>query len=139
MALIDEQRHRMIRQAVLRHPDRVGDASAALWRSLALHLCAIIGNHGFTLLYERSVHQLAASQPWLANQPPPLGEPAFAELQRRLQQQDSATAGEASVALLTTFLETLTLLIGELVTASILRAAWGDDTINHDAGTEFKA
>ena len=35
------------------------------------------------------------------------------------------------------FIDTLIILIGELLTNSILRTAWGDDVVN-DAGTEHR-
>ncbi len=137
MALNDEQRHSMIREAVLRQPDRVADTSVALWRKLAEPLCTVIGPHGFACLYGCSVHQLAGASPWLADQPAPLAAPAFAALYQRLQQQDLAAAGPASIALLSTCIDTLSLLIGEAVTSSFVHAAWGHGTLNHTV-TELK-
>lgn len=135
MALNDEQRHRTIQRMVLRDPARVADTSAALWLSLELQLSAIIGERGFISLYARSVHQASQAYPWLADQAPPLGAAPFSELQQRLQTRGMPEAGQASIALLSIFIDTLTLLIGELVTTSILRAAWGDDTVS-PAGSE---
>lgn len=130
MALIDTQWHRKIESAVLRDPARVPEASAALWRDLAHHLIAIIGERGFDALYARCLHQVGGAYPWLAESDQDLPPAAVSLLQQRLQAQAMPAAGQASIALLCTFIDTLTLLIGELVTSSILRAAWGDDTVN---------
>jgi hypothetical protein len=135
MALIDEWRHGMLERLVLRDPARVAEASAELWRSLELRLSAIIGERGFVALFARSVHQASRDYPWLAGQPSPLAAVPFGELQERLQAQGMPDAGQGSIALFNIFIDTLTLLIGELVTTSILRAAWGDDTVS-PAGTE---
>ncbi len=135
MALIDERRQGMIERMVLRDPARVADTSAELWRSLELHLSAIVGERGFVSLYARSVHQASRDYPWLAGQPSPLAAVPFGELQQRLQEQAMPDAAQGSIALLCIFIDTLNLLIGELVTTSILRAAWGDDTVS-PAGTE---
>jgi hypothetical protein len=130
MALSDKHWHRMIQIAVLRDPARVPEASAVLWRDLAHHLTGIIGERGFDALYVRSLHQASVAYPWLAEPEQDQGAATYAQLQRRLQAQAMPAAGQASIALLCTFIDTLTLLIGELVTSSILRAAWGDDTVN---------
>jgi hypothetical protein len=135
MALIDERRHGMLERMVLRDPARVAEASAELWRRLELQLSAIIGERGFVALFARSVHQASRDYPWLAGQPSPLAAVPFGELQERLQAQGMPDAGQGSIALFNIFIDTLTLLIGELVTTSILRAAWGDDTVS-PAGTE---
>lgn len=129
-ALIEKHWHRMIRIAVSRDPARVPETSAALWRDLARHLTAIIGERGFDALYARSLHQVGATYPWLTGPGQEDGKASFSQLRQRLQEQAMPAAGQASIALLCTFIDTLTLLIGELVTSSILRAAWGDDTVN---------
>ncbi|WP_373991931.1 hypothetical protein [Duganella sp. BuS-21] len=135
MALINEQRHRTIQRKVLAEPARVAEISAALWATLAQQLSGIIGERGFGTLYARSVHQASQTYPWLAAPASPLGAAPFTELQQRLQMRGMPESGEASIALLSIFIDTLTLLIGELVTTSILRAAWGDDTLS-PAGSE---
>ncbi|MHA4871120.1 hypothetical protein ACXZ1M_25875 [Duganella sp. PWIR1] len=135
MALNDEQRYRTIQRKVLCEPARVAEVSVALWIQLELQLSAIIGERGFITLYARSVHQASQTYPWLADQASPLGAAPFTELQQRLQARGMPESGEASIALLSIFIDTLTLLIGELVTTSILRAAWGDDTLS-PAGSE---
>jgi len=48
----------------------------------------------------------------------------FADLKKFLAAQDATNSGEASAALLITFIDILALLIGELLTSIILRLAW---------------
>ena len=125
----------MIRHMVLRDPERALAASIELWRTLALHLTAIIGEGGFESMYARSLHKASVRYPWLAS--PVAGPPdvIFSDLSRRLQERGMPEAGQASAALLTIFIDTLIVLIGQPVTTSILRAAWGDDAVDN-AGTE---
>lgn len=121
----------MIRTAVMQRPDAVVDVSILLWERLARELVSIIGNRGFQSLYKRSIGLTVAAFPWL--EPCTLTPPnvsGFAELKQCLAAQDSSNAGEANTALLITFINILALLIGELLTSSILRSAWGDDALN---------
>ncbi|WGG48849.1 hypothetical protein [Rugamonas sp. DEMB1] len=131
MATNEEQRHRMIERLVGRPAAAPLDACVALWQGLALQLNAIIGEGGFESLYNRSAHLARRAHPWLA----PSAGRDFGALRDSLAQQDAGQAGEACSALLIFFTDTLILLIGELLTTSILRAAWGDDAVN-TAGKE---
>ena len=126
----------MISQAVRRVPGSDDDVDLRLWDNLALELRVIIGERGFESLYARSLHHAAAASPWLATQPPQSGDP-FALLTSRLKQRPAAEAQVASAALLNIFIDTLIILIGELLTYSILRKAWGDDVVNQ-AATEHR-
>jgi hypothetical protein len=136
MATSDHQRHTMIGQAVRRLPNADADADILLWESLATELRAIIGEGGFDSLYARSLHQAAASFPWLAA-PPQADGNAFRLLALRLKAQEAAAAQAANATLLTIFIDTLIILIGELLTDSILRKAWGEDVVNQ-AGQEHR-
>ncbi len=126
----------MISQAVRRVPGSDDDVDLRLWDNLALELRVIIGERGFESLYARSLHHAAAALPWLATQPPQSGDP-FTLLTSRLKQRPAAEAQVASAALLNIFIDTLIILIGELLTYSILRKAWGDDVVNQ-AATEHR-
>lgn len=127
MATIDAQRHQIIRMAVLQRPEAMLDVTIGLWGRLAADLISIIGEGGFQSLYARSVHLTSVSFPWLAlNHPSQPTDSRFAGLRTSLEGRDFTEASEASIALLTTFIDILTLLIGELLTTSILRSAWGD-------------
>lgn len=132
-------RHQLIDRAVQQPPDGatgVPATSALRWRQLARQLCPVIGDAGFMALYLRSLHVARNQYDWLPRHEALPAEAAFAQLEQALQTQDATSAGHASTALLRIFIDTLILLIGELLTTSILREAWGDDVENH-AGTEL--
>jgi hypothetical protein len=130
MTTLSVKHQKMIRRALLQWPDAIPDGTVDLWERLAFVLVSIIGEGGFQSLYSRSVHLANAKFPWL--QPSLPSQPAdsrFSSLKASLEGQDSTVASEASVALLITFIDILTLLIGEQLTTSILRSAWGDDAV----------
>jgi len=130
MAMTDQQRHRMIERAVRPLSQVHADASIVLWERLAVELTVIIGERGFSSLYARSLNQAALQYGWLAPHPPKALSDAFTSLASSLKARAPAEAQAASGAMLNTFIDTLIILIGELVTNSILRSAWGDDVVN---------
>ncbi|MFC7297754.1 hypothetical protein [Herminiimonas aquatilis] len=131
MTTIRPQRDQMIRAAVMQRPDAIAEVSIHLWEKLARELVSIIGEGGFQSLYNRSLHLVGATFPWLEiNSSLPQNSSGFADLKECLAGQDSTNASEASAALLITFIDILALLIGELLTSSILRLAWGDDVLD---------
>ena len=131
MATIDAQRHQMIRRAVLQRPEAILDVTIDLWGRLASELVSIIGEGGFQSLYSRSIHLTSATFPWMErNLPSQKTDSRFAGLKMSLEGRDFTEAGEGSITLLITFIDILTMLIGELLTTSILRSAWGDDALN---------
>lgn len=112
----------------MRRPDAVPDTSVQLWEQLSTELILLIGEGGFQALYERSVHLAKETFPWLvASVPPQVGDTRFASLKFRLAGRNRTEASEASIALLITFIDIVANLIGEILTTSILRSAWGDD------------
>ncbi|MFA9218755.1 MAG: hypothetical protein ACEQSK_16855 [Sphingomonadaceae bacterium] len=120
----NDERHLMIARHVMRHPQSMRADTIVLWERLAGELCAIIGQSGFETLYARSVHVVRIQYPWLA-----LGsDPRFERLRASLDGQTLELAGQASIALLTTFTDTLIQLIGASLTTAILQSAWGQDT-----------
>ncbi len=120
-----------------RHTDKVADAAIDSWEKLATEIISIVGEGGFNSLYARSVFLAQSTFPWLAaSSLAPTGH-RFAELKKRLTEQTPAQAGAANRLLLITFTDILASLIGEQLTTSILRSAWGDDASNK-AGKEFK-
>lgn len=138
MATVHEQRQRMIEHALLRDPGAVAEVSIRLWQQLAVALNQIIGERGVESLYARSLHQSQKQFAWLTLQAPQAQETmstAMSTLRGDLQGQPVLQACSASTAMLTHFITTLVLLIGELLTNSILRQAWGDEVVQH-AGTE---
>ena len=120
----DEERHQMIERNVMRHPETATADTILLWERLAIELVGIIGHSGFDSLYTRSIHLVRVQHPWLAEG----GDPRFDKLRASLEEQEPSPAGAASIALLTTFTDTLIQLIGASLTTTILRSAWSQDT-----------
>ncbi len=115
----------------MQRPQAIAGVSIRLWEMLAGELVSIIGEGGFQSLYKRSIHLNSEAFPWMvAAVPSQQADSRFAELKTCLDAQDATEAGEASTALLITFIDILALLIGELLTSSILRSAWGDDALD---------
>lgn len=137
MVLSEQQRHQMIERAVRSLPAADAEVGVMLWESLAAELSVIIGQRGFESLYSRSLYRAGAHYAWLARQPPQASADGFKLLASALKMREPAEAQAASAALLNIFVDTLIILIGELLTNSILRTAWGDDVVN-DAGTEHR-
>ncbi len=108
------------------------------WRRLSLALSAIIGEHGFASLYARCLHQTASAFPWITQSSPQPAESAFVRLAADLHARTDSEAAAACDALLTIFIDTLIVLLGELLTNRILRAAWDDDVADA-AGPEQQA
>ena len=99
------------------------------WEKLADEIISVVGETGFASLYERSVHLAQSTFPWLpsASSPPQSHQGhRFVELGVRLADQTPAHACAAHSLLLTIFTDILVSLIGEQLTSSILRAAWGN-------------
>lgn len=119
----------------MQRPEAILDVTISLWERLAIELSSLIGERGFQSLYARSVHLASATFPWIA--PNPLTQQQtdsrFAGLRDCLEARDLIEISEASIALLITFIDILALLIGESLTTSILRSAWGDDALDSAA------
>ncbi len=128
MTTIDE-RHQMIERNVMCRPEAVVEDTIVLWDLLAAELVAIIGRIGFDTLYARSIHMVRGQYPWLAEG----GDPDRFKLRASLAERTPALAGAASSALLATFTDTLTQLIGESLTTAILRSAWGQNIADNAA------
>ncbi|MGK5081477.1 hypothetical protein [Janthinobacterium sp. HLX7-2] len=135
MATVHEQRQCMIEHVLRRDPGAVADVSIRLWERLAAELNQIIGERGVDSMYARSVHQSQKQFSWLTRHPPQAREAAMDTLRADLRGQPDSVACLASTAMMMHFINTLILLIGELLTNSILLKAWGDDVVNN-AGTE---
>jgi hypothetical protein len=119
-------RHQMINGVMAEHTDV--DAAIHLWEKIATQIIAIIGEGGFNSLYARSVFLTRSTFPWLAAGPlPPQADELFAGLKTSLEGQTQAQAVKASSFLLITFTDILASLIGEGLTTSILRLAWGSE------------
>jgi|SRR5688500_16998839 hypothetical protein len=99
---------------------RVAEAAVRTWDEVSARLVPIIGEHGFNLLYKRSVHLTAATFPWLSAADPPLDGELFADLKLKLERETPARAEAASRELLTTFTGLLNTLIGDGLATRLL-------------------
>lgn len=92
---------------------RVADAAVTTWRELDAALSPIIGQRGVAALYQRSLYLNRSDYPWLAGvHQATLRVGEFAPLHAVLTQQTSTIAADACNALLATFRDLLTRLIG---------------------------
>ena len=121
----------LISRAILRRPDAIVDVTVSLWEKLAVELVSLIGDGGFQSVYLRSGVLAAARYPWMVlDSSLQQADLQFAGLRSSLEGRDLTEAGEASIVLLSTFLDILTSLIGELLMTNLLHSAWGDDVFN---------
>lgn len=115
----------------MQRPEEFLDVTIHLWERLARDLVTLIGEGGFQSLYSRSVHVTGRTFPWLVlNSPSMQVDFRFTGLKKSFEERDFTEASEASIALLSFFIDILSSLIGELLTTSILRSAWGDDALD---------
>jgi hypothetical protein len=103
--------------------ERVADVAASTWREIHVVLSPVIGAGGVAALYQRAQHLIRGAYPWLAAvRDDPLRAVEFADLQRALSQQTSAQIVAANGALLQSFSDLLTSLIGVSLTERLLRS-----------------
>jgi hypothetical protein len=138
MQTSDQLRHQIIKSLMAQHTEKIADAAILLWEQMATQIIAIVGESGFNSLYARSVFITHASYPWLAAEPgsqdknfssSPHTAHRFAALKMSLAGQTLAQASEANSLLLLNFTDILASLIGEQLTITILRSAWGSEEI----------
>ena len=138
MQTSDLLRHQILRSLKAQHAETVADAAVDLWEQMAAEIISIVGEGGFNSLYARSLFLAQSTFPWLAaGSLPPRTDHRFAQLKLSLEGQTPPKASEANSLLLITFTGILAGLIGEPLTASILRSAWGTDASDR-AGEEVK-
>lgn len=138
METIDLLRHQIIKNLMAQHTEKVEDAAIDLWEQMATKIVSIVGEGGFNSLYARSVFLTQSTFPWLiAGSLSSQTDHRFAELKMSFEGQTPAQASEANSLLLITFTDILASLIGEQLTTSILRSAWGNDASNKPC-KEFK-
>jgi hypothetical protein len=131
-------RHQMVESLTAPHPEKITDAAVLLWEQMASKIISIVGEGGFNSLYARSVFLSQASFPWLTACPlSAQPEQRFAELKKCFGAQAPAQACAANSLLLITFTDILASLIGEALTTSILRSAWGNGA-PHQTDKDFK-
>jgi len=120
-------RHQIIESLTAPHTEKAADTAIVLWERMATQIIAIIGVGGFNSLYARSLFLTQSGFPWLngCELPCPVDQ-RFTALKNCLEEQAPGDALEANNRLLCTFTDILAALIGEALTSSILRSAWGD-------------
>ncbi len=139
METSDLLRHRIIKNLMAQHTEKVADAAINLWEKMTAQIILIIGEGGFDSLYGRSVFLTQPTFPWLAASPlPSQTDHRFAELKMSLEGQTPAQAREANTLLLISFTDILASLIGEQLTTRILRLAWGSEELLAGHPKEFK-
>lgn len=98
----------------------VAACSLRIWEAAALALIPIIGERGFSTLFDRCVYLALGRYPWLVMPQAGTGAARLAALGLILRNADPAEVLAAAEALHTTFYTTLAGLIGEPLTSSIL-------------------
>lgn len=105
--------------------DAVAAATVDTWHQMADRLVPVIGARGVDVLFSRSLYLTSAAFPWLANAGDHGDSVAqLASLKARLAGREPDASAEASCALLVTFTELLTTLIGESLTGRLLGPVW---------------
>jgi hypothetical protein len=104
---------------------QIAEAIASVWHEIAEALCPIIGRGGVDALYRRSLQLTFRAYPWLAGTKGGEETPMdLTGLKAVLAEQDSANAAAGGGALLQTFYDLLSGVIGPSLTARLLRSAW---------------
>jgi hypothetical protein len=110
-------------------------AARRTYAELSGVLAPLIGQVGIDALAARAVHLAQREYPCFAKtREPEHAEGPFAPVSVSLEHEDPAIATEAAAAVLASFTGLLVTLIGESLTARLIRQAWPDGF--SDAGTE---
>ena len=126
MATDDDSPRAIIGRVLARDPDGIVNTSIDVLERLANGLIGIIGEQGFETLLFRSIHRVNLEFPWMiCDRRVRPADPEFNALRSCLEGQDVAQASAASNLLFNTFIDILSLLIGEHLTMLILNAALG--------------
>ena len=121
-------RHQLIKSLTVSPAENGVTGAISVWEQMTTQIVAIVGVGGFNSLYARSIFLSLPDFPWLASNGATLpADQRFAALRSCLERQPPAVAIEAHIRLLCTFTDILAALIGEALTSSILRSAWGDN------------
>jgi hypothetical protein len=140
MTTSNDRRLALIQRTMAHSICGVAETAVDLWQPLASKLIAIIGEHGFNSLYERSLYLLHDVVPWLAPRDAVHAavDLRFDALRSTLESRPQVEAHKASYLLLLTFTDLVAALVGESLMTAILSAAWGDEGADTaSAGKEF--
>jgi hypothetical protein len=110
-------------------PQGIADGAVAVWTAIDAALSPVIGARGNAALYKRSLHLARAQHPWLAVAFEGAVQPGdYSALRDALAQQSATDASRAHEALLRTFNDLLSDLIGRSLTRRLLQAAWSPNS-----------
>lgn len=129
METSNQLRHRIISSLPLSHTEKLSDALVLVWDQISTEIISIVGEGGFNSLYARSVAITHATFPWLEFDTQSPQDFRFSALKMCFESQTPDKAREANALLLITFTDIMASLIGETLTTSILRLAWGSETL----------
>jgi hypothetical protein len=131
MHMSHEERQQMILEVLTPRPGEpdarreMADRLLWSWQQIALHLTPLIGEAGFQSLYARTVHLAIPHVAGLRPAPKSTSfDAALERLKEDLESLAPVDAERAGQMLLATFTELLSTLIGEALTARILRSSW---------------
>lgn len=103
----------------------VAAAAVSIWQDVDVALAPIIGQSGVAALYKRSLYLTLVEHPYLVTAyEGSLRAGEFVGLNTALAQQTPADALAATIALLNTFHDLLTHLIGGSLFERLLRSVW---------------
>lgn len=104
---------------------QVADLMLSTWEAIGCALRPVIGQRGFTALYQRCLHRNAAMHAWLVDVCRAPDQPADLTVLRHAQAEQSCVeAVAAGTTLLQSFHQLLAGLIGHSLTDRLLRPAW---------------
>ena len=97
----------------------------SIWNEIDTTLCPILGQRGVAMLYKRSLFLTGAAHGWMPGAAEGLPTALdLAPLQAALMQQGNTVALDGGSALLRTFYELLSSLVGPSLTERLLRPIW---------------
>lgn len=107
--------------------------AVAIWQAIARKFAPLLGPASTRLLLERSLGAIRSSYPWL---PPAtlegVAEPPFLALKTSLDGRERGEAVAATRALLDSYIELVTKLIGPRLAEQFLRSAFHGDADNRN-------
>lgn len=112
----------------------IAEAGCAIWRRISAVLSPVIGQMGVVALYRRSLHLTRATYPWLPAAGDDAGEHGdFAALRDALAAQPGPSAAAANIAVLATFYDILSGLVGAALTERLLGSVLDTPSTEHAA------
>lgn len=103
--------------------ERIAGEAIAVWDAMHRAIAPVIGARGSAALHHRILHVARATHPWLDAACEAAAVPGdFSVLRQALASRTASEAAAAHDSMLQAFLELLTTLIGEPLTARLLQA-----------------